>query len=864
MEYIAWLNEISKDSLSLAGGKGANLGEMVKLGLPVPEGFVITTKAFEKFLEVNGIREKIRELTEGCDVENTSRLLETSKRIKELILSGEYPEDVKKEILEAYEKLSFGEGKDLGTIVSGKDYASVAVRSSATAEDLPSIGEEELVLVKINDEIVCTEMRNLWEKIKKLKKAGKKLSIEIPSLKGHQIVWKEVNEIFRHKVKNIKLPRIFTRTGRSLLLTFNHSLLVLDPKTLEPKVSSIHEIGRHTRIPVIKYLPLPKIRRKRILDVAKLLADLPLAMEKGKIRIKDVGNWKIANPFPSKLKITKDFAYFLGIFAAEGSIYGNNCVDISCESRSLARKVKKYLTSLGLKCKKDEKNVRVFNKVLVALLEKLFGKPLEIKGKGRHARVKKVPDFIFAQSKGIICCFLKGCFDGDGFVSQTAALTTVSKRLLAGIAKLLEIVGIRFYITKNNTISIFKGDLEKFSKLIGFTEKRNREKLKKLIEEYRQSKKHYDFLDNLPPSPKIAELIRKDLEKRLPLKEIEVAVCPNCNGYLRKYGKQENGKQKYFCKKCGKYFTESKRIKKIKVKKYVNYNKLGRFVKGSIPWNKGRISSLTLGISHLKKLAKKYGSESLNKLLDSHVIWDRIKKIEYEKYSGWVYDFVVQETQNFAAGIGGIITHNTASFAGQQATFLNVKGKDELLNAVKKCFASLYEPRAIFYRAKQGVKEASIAVVVQRMVNSEKSGVMFTINPSTGANEMVIEATWGLGETLVSGQVQPDTYRVSRDGEILEKRIGRKGIMKVRDYASEQTIELEVPEAKREAQVLSEDEIKKLVEYGKILEKHYGRPQDIEFAIEKNKIYIVQTRAVTTLGKAEKIKVKAEPILKGL
>jgi len=196
----------------------------------------------------------------------------------------------------------------------------------------------------------------------------------------------------------------------------------------------------------------------------------------------------------------------------------------------------------------------------------------------------------------------------------------------------------------------------------------------------------------------------------------------------------------------------------------------------------------------------------------------------------------------------------TASFAGQQATFLNVRGIQSFLESVKKCWASLYEPRAIFYRAKNNVKSSSISVLVQRMINSDKSGVMFTVNPTTGETNIVIEATWGLGESLVLGAVEPDTYILSRDGAEIEKRIGRKERMKIRDMTTDRTIDMPIAENRVMQQVLSEDELARLVEYGVMLEAHYGIPQDIEFAIEKGKIYIVQTRAVTTHVKKEEAK----------
>jgi pyruvate,water dikinase len=207
----------------------------------------------------------------------------------------------------------------------------------------------------------------------------------------------------------------------------------------------------------------------------------------------------------------------------------------------------------------------------------------------------------------------------------------------------------------------------------------------------------------------------------------------------------------------------------------------------------------------------------------------------------------------------------TASFAGQQASFLNVKGIREYLDAVKKCWASLYEPRAIFYRAKHGFKHASIAVIVQRMVNSEKSGVMFTINPTTDEDVVVIEATWGLGESLVLGEIQPDSYIVSKGGRILEKKIGKKEKMRVRDYATDRTVELPVARNKVEVQVLTDQEILSIANYGLAIEKHYQKAQDIEFAVERGRIFILQTRAVTTEVKKEEIKeIVGEPIVKGL
>jgi len=174
-----------------------------------------------------------------------------------------------------------------------------------------------------------------------------------------------------------------------------------------------------------------------------------------------------------------------------------------------------------------------------------------------------------------------------------------------------------------------------------------------------------------------------------------------------------------------------------------------------------------------------------------------------------------------------------ASFAGQQETFLNVTGED-LLDRVKRCWASLFTQRAIYYRQEQGFDHdlVNIAVVVQRMVDAEKSGVMFTSHPSTGAHEAIIEAAWGLGEAVVSGSVSPDNYHVNRDtGEVEEVTVADKKVMHVKDEETGETVERAVPDEKRTQRVLSDEEIADLVVIGERVEDHYGSPQDVEWAM---------------------------------
>ena len=193
-----------------------------------------------------------------------------------------------------------------------------------------------------------------------------------------------------------------------------------------------------------------------------------------------------------------------------------------------------------------------------------------------------------------------------------------------------------------------------------------------------------------------------------------------------------------------------------------------------------------------------------------------------------------------------------ASFAGQQESFINVKGNDELIEKVKECFASIFTSRSIFYRKKKGFEGfVGIAAIVQKMINSDKSGVMFSKNPVDGSEEILIEAVFGQGEGIVSGKIKPDQYAVTRSFDIVREKTADKKIAIVRTAAGE-TKTVALDEEKSKAKVLKTYEVKQLAEYAMKLEKHYNKPQDIEFAIENENIYILQTRPITTLDKKQK------------
>jgi pyruvate,water dikinase len=207
-----------------------------------------------------------------------------------------------------------------------------------------------------------------------------------------------------------------------------------------------------------------------------------------------------------------------------------------------------------------------------------------------------------------------------------------------------------------------------------------------------------------------------------------------------------------------------------------------------------------------------------------------------------------------------------ASFAGQQETYLNVRGEDEVVKYVQKCWSSLFTPRAIFYRSQKGFahERVLISVAVQKMVNSRSAGVMFTIHPVTGdRSKIVIESVWGLGEAIVSGAVTPDRFIVDKNTfEIVEKEIAEKTVEYVRDPKTGKTVHLEVPPERRSKPSLTDEEVKYLAKLAKKIEDHYGTPQDIEFAVDRDlpfpeNIFIVQSRPETVWSVKPREEVKA-------
>jgi len=234
--------------------------------------------------------------------------------------------------------------------------------------------------------------------------------------------------------------------------------------------------------------------------------------------------------------------------------------------------------------------------------------------------------------------------------------------------------------------------------------------------------------------------------------------------------------------------------------------------------------------------------------------------------------------------LGGLISHAlvairssataedlpTASFAGQQVTFLNIKGEANVVKKVQECWASLFEPRAIFYREEKGFDhfKVGIAVPVQEMIPAEISGVMFTVDPvNHEKNRLIIEAVYGLGEYLVQGTVTPDIYVVEKSSlDILSKKVEKQTVQLIK--VGSLTKKTAVPRRLRLRRKLTDSQIKILAQIGKKIHSHYFYPQDIEWVLYKKKFYLVQSRPVTTLKKENKEdeenkEIKRKPILIG-
>jgi pyruvate,water dikinase len=195
-----------------------------------------------------------------------------------------------------------------------------------------------------------------------------------------------------------------------------------------------------------------------------------------------------------------------------------------------------------------------------------------------------------------------------------------------------------------------------------------------------------------------------------------------------------------------------------------------------------------------------------------------------------------------------------ASFAGQQDTFLWIRGIDDILSHIRKCWSSLFTLRAITYRAKMEYPhdKVSISVGVQKMANSFTAGVMFTLNPGTGdRSTIVIDANWGFGESVVSGECTPDNFAVNKvTMEIFKKTISQKECLYTANLETQSVVRHNIPEERSSTQCILDEDVVELARIGRLIENHYGKPMDIEWAIDKDlpakgRVLILQARPET-------------------
>lgn len=253
-------------------------------------------------------------------------------------------------------------------------------------------------------------------------------------------------------------------------------------------------------------------------------------------------------------------------------------------------------------------------------------------------------------------------------------------------------------------------------------------------------------------------------------------------------------------------------------------------------------------------------SKQIRKLIEASQMPERIRQAIQEAYQKLSEKTKIK---NIPVAVRSSATAEDlpdASFAGQQETYLNVKGADELLEKTIKCWSSLFTPRAIFYRTTKGFKheQVLISVGVQQMINARSAGVLFTIDPVTGnRNQIVIEGNWGLGEAVVSGAVTPDHFVVNKETlEIAKQIIAKKTVEYRRSPKTGETEHSEIPLERQEKPCITDKETRRLAQLGNQIEQHYGKPQDIEWAVDSElpfpqNIWIVQSRPETVWSTKE-------------
>jgi pyruvate, water dikinase len=267
------------------------------------------------------------------------------------------------------------------------------------------------------------------------------------------------------------------------------------------------------------------------------------------------------------------------------------------------------------------------------------------------------------------------------------------------------------------------------------------------------------------------------------------------------------------------------------------------------------VLSLTDGLDVHDAAALEKASNQLRQVIVANALPDDLREAlgqAYRSLSRRSGDAAEADPQPFVAVRSSAVSEDgeAASFAGQQETFLNVRGEDAIARYVQACWASFFSPRALFYRAQKGtLSDTRMAVVVQEMVPADKSGVLFTVDPIRKRRDcMVIEAVFGLGEGVVSGEITPDHYVLDRNtGAVVDEFISVQSNAVISDAANGGTLHVELSEESGGARVLTDDQLRELRDLGLRVESFFGAPQDIEWSLRGVELLLLQSRPITTL-----------------
>ncbi|MGB9678027.1 MAG: PEP/pyruvate-binding domain-containing protein, partial [Candidatus Ratteibacteria bacterium] len=511
---------MAKKDLAIAGGKGANLAEMYNIGLPVPNAFVVTAQAYKHFLEKTKLNNTIMEILKNTDVNDTEQLQKNTKRIRELIEKTKMPEEIEREIEQAYAKLS----KEYGV----KEEWVVA-RSSATAEDIPSITDSDII-AKVNGKL-------FKGKISKLFSLPKDSILEVPAFQNGKIVWARAG-IYKHYVKT-KMYKITLRSGKNITITPDHSLITLS-ENMKPYVVSVSEISVGSLLPTPRFIEIESGKKELHIDHIFDENNISYSLIDDYIFVTNKKTQE--NNIPKTIKLTENFCYFLGLLLADGTIYKNEII-LTSKNEKVRSKVLKALKEIGLEAKDKGADVKINSAPLSKLIKLLLFK--EKKGSGKGSNIKYISHYLFEIDNDLKYAFLAGYFDGDGCIDKERFSFTTKFEILAN--------DLVYFLSTLGYISIFKKrkiywdvilpkkyTIKIFEKIKNNSVKLERKKIDQLKFDWIES---YNF-----------DLKDLFIDKFGKIKKIK--LCPKCSSRIKKTSKYK-GKNRYLCGFCHRTYFEN-------------------------------------------------------------------------------------------------------------------------------------------------------------------------------------------------------------------------------------------------------------------------------------------------------------------